>query len=144
MATSYSSSRASKSMPNRVATLLDQQDDSFQAGWIMPNAGNKTLIFFCMGVGLLLGEAIPKLRRSVLVVLSLAALLAGGTNHVVMAQHLDWHCDAAHRPPEHGRCGLDAPGGQQAKSTPSKSSSYSGKQHLLLLPNSSGNNGMNF
>lgn len=70
---------------NRVATLLDQQDDSFQAGWIMPNAGNKTLIFFCMGVGLLLGEAIPKLRRSVLVVLSLAALLAGGLTTLL------WH-----------------------------------------------------
>ena len=63
---------------NRVATLLDHHNGSIQTGWIMPGWGNQTLLLLCMATGILLGEAVPKLRRSVLLVVGLSAGLTGG------------------------------------------------------------------
>ena len=63
---------------NRVATLLDHHNGTIQTGWIMPGWGNQTLLLVCMAAGILLGEAVPKLRRSVLLVVGLSAGLSGG------------------------------------------------------------------
>ena len=63
---------------NRVATLLDHYNGTLKQGWIMPGWGNQTLLLVCMAAGILLGEAVPKLRRSVLLVIGLSAGLTGG------------------------------------------------------------------
>ena len=63
---------------NRVATLLDHYNGTLKPGWIMPGWGNQTLLLVCMAAGILLGEVVPKLRRSVLLVAGLSAGLAGG------------------------------------------------------------------
>ena len=63
---------------NRVATLLDHYNGTIKPGWIMPGWGNQTLLLVCMAAGILLGEAVPKLRRSVLLVVGLSAGLTGG------------------------------------------------------------------
>ena len=63
---------------NRVATLLDHRNGTLNTGWIMPGWGNLILILLCMASGTLLGEKVPTLRRSVLVVVALSAGVAGG------------------------------------------------------------------
>ena len=63
---------------NRVATLLDHHNGILNTGWIMPGWGNLILILLCMASGTLLGEKVPTLRRSVLVVVALSAGVAGG------------------------------------------------------------------
>ena len=63
---------------NRVATLLDHHNGTLNTGWIMPGWGNLILILLCMASGTLLGEKVPTLRRSVLVVVALSAGVAGG------------------------------------------------------------------
>ena len=63
---------------NRVATLLDHYNGTLKPGWIMPGWGNQTLLLVCMATGILLGEAVPKLRRSVFLVVGLSAGLTGG------------------------------------------------------------------
>ena len=63
---------------NRVATLLDHHNGTLNRGWIMPGWGNLILILLCMASGTLLGEKVPTLRRSVLVVVALSAGVAGG------------------------------------------------------------------
>ena len=73
---------------NRVATLLEHQDGSIQVGWIMPGWGNQMLLVLCIGLGALLGEAVPKLRRSVVLVLGLGAALTGGIGWLLWQQHV--------------------------------------------------------
>ena len=63
---------------NRVATLLDHYNGTIKPGWIMPGWGNQTLLIACIATGILLGEVVPKLRRSVLLVVGLGAGLTGG------------------------------------------------------------------
>ena len=63
---------------NRVATLLDHHNGTLNAGWIMPGWGNLSLILLCMASGTLLGERVPILKRSILIVVSLSAGIAGG------------------------------------------------------------------
>ena len=53
---------------NRVATLLDQREGRLKVAWIMPGWGNLLLVMSCSIGGLLLGESIGAIRRSVLVV----------------------------------------------------------------------------
>lgn len=73
---------------NRVATLLEHHDGSIQIGWIMPGWGNQMLLVLCIGLGVLLGEAVPKLRRSVLLVLTLGVGLTGGLGWLLWQQHV--------------------------------------------------------
>ena len=63
---------------NRVAMLLGNHNGTLNTGWIMPGWGNLILILLCMASGTLLGEKVPTLRRSVLVVVALSAGVAGG------------------------------------------------------------------
>ncbi|MAR08538.1 MAG: adenylate/guanylate cyclase domain-containing protein [Blastopirellula sp.] len=63
---------------NRIASLLDHRDNKLPIGWIMPGWGNIVLIFIYSSCGLLLGEAIPSLRRSVQIVSLLAISLTAG------------------------------------------------------------------
>ena len=60
---------------NRLATLMDERNGSFQAGWLMPGWGNLLMVIGFASTGLLLGERIPKQRVSILVV----GLVASGT-----------------------------------------------------------------
>ena len=72
---------------NRVATLLDHHNGTLNKGWIMPGWGNLSLILLCMASGTLLGEKVPTLRRSVLVVVALSAGVAGGLTWLLW-QHI--------------------------------------------------------
>ena len=63
---------------NRIATLLDQRNNSLTTGWIMPGWGNLLLLVLSCGGGLLLGEAVPSMRKSVLAVGLVSLGLAGG------------------------------------------------------------------
>ena len=53
----------------------------------MPGWGNLSLILLCMASGTLLGEKVPTLRRSVIVVLALSAGVAGGLTWLLW-QHI--------------------------------------------------------
>jgi len=72
---------------NRVATLLDRRNNNFVIGWIMPGWGNLLLVAFCMALGLLLGERLPTLRRSVIAVVLLSVATAGGIT-VLLWNHI--------------------------------------------------------
>ena len=61
---------------NRIATLLDSRSNSAALIWTMPGWGNRLLLVVSLVAGVTLGEAIPTLRRSVLVV---AAVAGAGT-----------------------------------------------------------------
>ncbi len=63
---------------NRIATLLDHHNNTLNIGWIMPGWGNVLLVLICASVGLICGEAIPSLRRSVFIVSLLTLALSGG------------------------------------------------------------------
>ena len=63
---------------NRIATLLDSRSNSAVLIWTMPGWGNRLLLVVALLAGLALGEAIPTLRRSVLVVTALAGAGAAG------------------------------------------------------------------
>ena len=63
---------------NRIATLLDSRSNSAALIWTMPGWGNRLLLVVSLLAGLALGEAIPTLRRSVLVVTALAGAGAAG------------------------------------------------------------------
>ena len=63
---------------NRIATLLDSRSNSAALIWTMPGWGNRLLLVVSLLAGLALGEAIPTLRRSVLVVTAVAAAGAAG------------------------------------------------------------------
>ena len=72
---------------NRVATLLDHRNNNLAIGWIMPGWGNLLLVAFCMALGLLLGERLPTLRRSVIAVVLLSVATAGGIT-VLLWNHI--------------------------------------------------------
>ena len=63
---------------NRIATLLDQRSNTLTSGWIMPGWGNLLLLVVACSGGLLLGEAVPSMRKSVLAVGLVSISLAGG------------------------------------------------------------------
>ena len=63
---------------NRIATLLDSRSNSAALIWTMPGWGNRLLLVVSLLAGLALGETIPTLRRSVLVVTALAGAGAAG------------------------------------------------------------------
>ena len=63
---------------NRIATLLDSRSNSAALIWTMPGWGNRLLLVVSLLAGLALGEAIPTLRRSVLIVTALAGAGAAG------------------------------------------------------------------
>ena len=63
---------------NRIATLLDSRSNSAALIWTMPGWGNRLLLVVALLAGLALGEAIPTLRRSVLVVTAMAGAGAAG------------------------------------------------------------------
>ena len=63
---------------NRIATLLDSRSNSAALIWTMPGWGNRLLLVISLLAGLALGEAIPTLRRSVLVVTAMAGAGAAG------------------------------------------------------------------
>ena len=63
---------------NRIATLLDSRSNSAAVIWTMPGWGNRLLLVVSLLAGLALGEAIPTLRRSVLVVTAVAGAGAAG------------------------------------------------------------------
>ena len=63
---------------NRLATLMEERNGSFQPGWLMPGWGNLLLVIGFAGTGLLLGERIPKQRLSILVVGLVASGAAAG------------------------------------------------------------------
>ena len=63
---------------NRIATLLDSRSNSAALIWTMPGWGNRLLLVISLLAGLALGEAIPTLRRSVLVVTAVAGAGAAG------------------------------------------------------------------
>ena len=63
---------------NRIATLLDSRSNSAALIWTMPGWGNRLLLVVSLLAGLALGEAIPTLRRSVLVVTAVAGAGAAG------------------------------------------------------------------
>ena len=63
---------------NRIATLLDSRSNSAALIWTMPGWGNRLLLVVSLLAGLALGEAIPTLRRSVLVVTAMAGAGAAG------------------------------------------------------------------
>ena len=72
---------------NRVATLLDHRNNNLAIGWIMPGWGNLLLVAFCMALGLLLGERLPTLRRSVIAVALLSVATAGAIT-VLLWNHI--------------------------------------------------------
>ena len=72
---------------NRIATLLDHRNNNLAIGWIMPGWGNLLLVVFCMALGLLLGERVPTLRRSVIAVGLLSVATAGGIT-VLLWNHI--------------------------------------------------------
>ena len=53
---------------NRISALLDLRKDGVFTGWTMPADGNTLLLVICGSLGLLLGEKVPNLRRSILIV----------------------------------------------------------------------------
>ena len=63
---------------NRLATLMDERNGSFQPGWLMPGWGNLLMVIGFASTGLLLGERIPKQRLSILVVGLVASGAAAG------------------------------------------------------------------
>ena len=63
---------------NRIATLLDSRSNSAALIWTMPGWGNRLLLVVSLLAGLALGEAIPTLRRSVLVVTAVAGAGTAG------------------------------------------------------------------
>ena len=63
---------------NRIATLLDSRSNSAALIWTMPGWGNRLLLVVGLLAGLALGEAIPTLRRSILVVTAVAGAGAAG------------------------------------------------------------------
>ena len=63
---------------NRIATLLDSRSNSAALIWTMPGWGNRLLLVISLLAGLALGEAIPTLRRSILVVTAVAGAGAAG------------------------------------------------------------------
>ena len=63
---------------NRIATLLDSRSNSAALIWTMPGWGNRLLLVVSLLAGLALGEAIPTLRRSILVVTAVAGAGAAG------------------------------------------------------------------
>ncbi len=72
---------------NRIATLLDHRNNNLAIGWIMPGWGNLLLVAFWMALGLLLGERLPSLRRSVIAVGLLSVATAGGIT-VLLWNHI--------------------------------------------------------
>ena len=73
---------------NRIATLLDYRDGILNIGWIMPGWGNLFLVISCVVSGVLLGELVPSLKRSVLAVTFLTFSLGGGL--VVLLFNFVW------------------------------------------------------
>lgn len=71
---------------NRVATLLDQREGRLKVGWIMPGWGNLLLVMSCSIGGLLLGESIGSIRRSVLVVALISIGAASGLGWLLWNQ----------------------------------------------------------
>ena len=63
---------------NRIATLLDSRSNSAALIWTMPGWGNRLLLVVSLLAGLALGEAIPTLRRSILVVTAVAGAGSAG------------------------------------------------------------------
>ena len=63
---------------NRIATLLDSRSNSAALIWTMPGWGNRLLLVISLLAGLALGEAIPTLRRSILVVTAVAGAGSAG------------------------------------------------------------------
>ena len=63
---------------NRIATLLDSRSNSAALIWTMPGWGNRLLLVISLLAGLASGEAIPTLRRSILVVTAVAGAGAAG------------------------------------------------------------------
>ena len=53
---------------NRISSLLDVRANAGFTGWAMPADGNTLLLVLCGGLGLLLGEKVTNLRRSILIV----------------------------------------------------------------------------
>ena len=68
---------------NRIATLLDQRSNTLTSGWIMPGWGNLLLLVVACSGGLLLGEAVPSMRKSVLAVGLVSISLAGGLSFLL-------------------------------------------------------------
>jgi adenylate cyclase len=71
---------------NRIATLLDERDGRLNVGWIMPGWGNFILAMSCAIGGLLLGETIGSIRRSVLVVGLISIGVASGLGWLLWNQ----------------------------------------------------------
>ena len=53
---------------NRLSALLDVRTDAAFTDWTMPADGNTFLLVLCGSLGLLLGEKVPNMRRSILIV----------------------------------------------------------------------------
>ena len=63
---------------NRLASLMDERNGSFQPGWLMPGWGNLLMVIGFASTGVLLGERVPKQRISILVVGLVASGAAAG------------------------------------------------------------------
>lgn len=73
---------------NRLATLLDHRNGTINRGWIMPGWGNLLLLLGLTVSGVVLGEAIPKQRHSILIVLGLTSGISAGL--IVLLWHQVW------------------------------------------------------
>ena len=73
---------------NRLATLLDHRNGTINRGWNMPGWGNLLLLVGLTVSGVVLGEAIPKQRHSILIVLGLASGISAGL--IVLLWHQVW------------------------------------------------------
>ena len=72
---------------NRIATLLDHRNNTLTIGWNMPGWGNLLLLVLSCGGGLLLGETVPSMRRSLLTVGVVSLGFAGGLS-ILLWNHI--------------------------------------------------------